>query len=589
METVQSVFPDAPEAVQSFIIPQDFQLQETRVLDCRSKSPKPILNSPAIISREINSADTDLPDFYEITFLYRGIWKKINVKPSEISDARKLVGKLADNGIRVTTRQAGCAAEYFNTFIEINESQIPRVPGYTKLGWRSQNFILPTLNDGSYVIHDVQANEKIRRKGSRQISLDLLKKVNRYPFARLLVAANLAAPIVELAGCRNFIIDLISPSQQGKSMALLFANSLWAHPKWMVNFNATTNAAEEFAAARNSLPTNINEWQMTDSKRREEIANQIIHRFSEGEGRSRLNRNGDPRPTKSWHGIMVTTSEQPLTNENTFQGVKTRCLEIEVESVFADAVNGEWIVNQALCKEILYGICDNYGHLGPEFIQFLQNELKNDPIYENLRKEYRELYDIIQNSANNKLLPSYAEYLASITMADIRKNILFFEMQQDEAISDSLAFIKPFIAQLPITTDLQDAYRAKLAMFDYISSHSAHFIPWKEPDSSQNLMQPSFARDPEMGFYLPDGLWMYPTSARQILKELGFADRKILREWAQKGDILCKDGDPSQISFLKTDSNGKRAHGIRLDFFQILQNASDLDQPEEVDPDSIPY
>ena len=585
--TVGDIFSHAPECIRDLKIPYEFELQRTRVVDLRGKNPRPILNTPAVISREYYANDTELPEFYEIMYLYRGKWMKCHVKPSEISDSRELVKKLSEKGIHVTTRQSGAAAEYFNTFLEMNEEAIERMRGYSKLGWHGRDFILPTLNDGSYVIYENASMSEIRRHGARQISIDLLKRVNKYPYARLLVDANLAAPLLELIGCRNFTLDLICPSHQGKTTALLFANSLWGSQKWMANFNSTTNAAEEFSASRNSLPTNINEWQLTDSRYRDEKSNQVIHRHSEGVGKARLNRDGSSKPTKSWHGIQIVTSEEPLTSESSFQGVKTRCWEVSPDTVLGDRKDGQIMVNFQLCKDIQELTKYNYGHLGPEFIQNLLKEFENDPEFSRLREENRTFFDIIVEERKWQINTSHADFLAAIACANFRVNLWFLGMTEEDAWEATLKMIGRFLNEFKTENSMTDAERAKNGIIDWYEQNKFHFIQYApqfesngQVDGINHEPRISIVRDPIHGFWTSEMLYFYPQSLRRALKELNFSDRKIMNEWGQQGYL---DGVDGKHRVRRRDGNGDVHWGIGLKFITPQQNSDETDENEAME------
>ena len=600
-DTVGEIFPNAPESIRDLKIPNGFSLKKTRIVDERGKIPKAIINTPVVISRVISYADNDKPAFYELTYLSREKWRTCIAKPNVISDAKSLVTTLPGEGILVSSKQSGAAGEFFNSFIEINQNAIPSIKMYQKLGWHGAEFILPSLNKGEYLIEDPMANEKIKRAGDREISIEILREISKYPFARLLVDANFAATLVEKVDCRNFLIDLIATSSSGKSMALQFANSMWGAQNWMANFNATTNAAEEFATARNSLPTNVNEWQMTDAKRREEIANQIVHRFSEGEGRARLNRDGTPKPTKSWHGILITTSEQELTAENAFQGVKTRTLEIRADTVIGyKNKHGKLILDQRLCKKILNKTKRNFGHLGAEFIEKLKEEFQNDMEFKDLLNESLTYFDFVMNLRNNEILTSYAEYIAVLACAHYRVDKYFLEKSDAEAMDSTLKFIDFLAKLLPTNEEISDIHRAKSSIIDWIQAYIGHFTPWNDYTEGNNQIDgipqdfPKFKiapKDPIYGFWLKDELYVNPSELKRVLAERGFSAQKIIKEWAMNGDIEVS-ADKKNLSIIKKDADGNPKRVIGLSFiheFEIAENQENAPSNEDIPLEKIPF
>ena len=571
-DIIGKIFPNAPDVIRNLKIPSGFTVSNGHVSDTRGRYEKTIINSPVVISREFVAVDSNVPMYYELMHYYRGVWQTCLVRPVAISDSKTLTQTLPMYGIRVSGKFAGLASEYLNTFIEANESKLPQCKVYSRLGWHGNEFILPTLNDGRYRIDDPQANDNIKVAGNRNVTLNLLRKINRYPYARLLVDANFAPPLLQLINCRNFIIDLICPSHLGKTTALQFANSMWGRPQWMVNFNATINAASEFGTHRNSLPTNVNEWQMIQKKDREEIANQIIHRFSEGEGRSRCDKNGNPIPTKSWNGILITTSEQALTSENTFQGVKTRCLEIRSKIIIGTIDRlGQENLDHELCKEIQDAVKSNYGHFGAEFIQKLQEEISNDLNFKKIREEATEYYQIVMEFCDNKIISSYADYIVVIAMAHYRCNKWFLYMSDVDNKAETIRFIKFFAKDLPTRESMLDSERAKTALIDWVLSYKYHFIPWVKDSTPTDFnlsrpVMPYTIRDPIYGFWIQNELYGYKNSISEALKMLGFDAKKILAEWKNRGDI---ESEADRVTVRRVDPDGNRVPVVSLKFVSV--------------------
>lgn len=599
---VTDIFQDSPDSFAKIKIPPEFDITQSHITDLRGKKPKVIINSPVIVSGVFVSATSDFPLYYQISIWYNLKWYACRVKPQCLSDSRSMINTLSAYGILISSKNTGFASDFFNTFIEYNRENLPKFPIYEKLGWHGFDFILPSLNDGSYCINDPSSNEQIQIHGSRDISIDLLRKISKYPYARLILDVNLAAPLLELVNCRNFILDLACKSHQGKTTAMLFANSIWASPSWMVHFNATTNAVGEFGATRNSLPTNANEWQMTDARNRDSIADQIVHRFSEGTGRLRLNRDGSPRSAKSWRGILVITSEEKLTSDYAFQGVKSRCLEIIADTVigFVDS-SGKSVINHDLCKEIHDKTQDHYGHLGAEFIQKLREEFAEDPDFKGLKELASGFFDLAMNVQKERILSSYADYLAVIACAHYKAQQYFLKQTKSEAMLSTIEFLRFFANQAPTENSLLDAERAKSVIIDWIHSYIAHFIRTKtsmiqKPGMEVNLSAENMEiRDPCYGFFVDDEIYVFPQILKDSLKKYGFNGEKIIREWIETNAIIAQTGQSSRhLGVLKKNPmDGKRVRVIGLKFFNEIENTPEpndsSDDENDIPPEQIPF
>ena len=570
---IGEIFEECPELIRELIIPEGFELNESHILDLRGKTPRKIINTPVVISREISSNETELPDFYELMYQYRGKWLTCRAKPTELCDSRKLVEQLSANGILVTTRQGGSAAEYFASFLELNVKSIKRVKGYRKLGWHGNKFIIPTITNENCIIYETFSSKQIQKKGKRAIQIELFREISKYPDARILVDANLAAPLLEKLNCRNFIIDIVCKSQRGKTSALLFANSLWGTQKWMCSFNSTINASESFAIERNSLPTNINEWQLTNKRDREQIADQLIHRFGEGIGRARNTREGKLKEYQEYRGIAIVTSEEQITSDNAVQGIKTRCLEIESTNVMGYTLeSGEEFVDYDLCDRIQELTQLHYGYLGAEFIENILKAYADDPEFKRMRQMKQKVFDLIMKARNRKINKSHADFLSVIAVANYHANRYFLKMAHNDAIEEMIKMVSSFSMRLAEETSMTDAERAKNAIIDTYEQLRQHFLPpavtytkMTENPFNEKLVQFPL-KDPIMGFWTSDYvLYWNPQSLKATLKSLGFSDRKILKEWNELGWLDLSKGDHRA---LVKAADGARYRGYGLSFIE---------------------
>lgn len=609
LDTVGVYFPYAPEIIKSLKIPSEFAIESNRVLDLRGKNPRTAMYAPIFISRRLVEVDSSNLKYYEIYYFENNQWKTRIIEPLTISDSKTMVARFANIEGVVNSRSAGYASDFLMEFYTLNKDNIQRVPLYTKLGWNGNKFILPTLNDGSYVIEDQSLNSIIARKGDRQVQIDLLRRISKHPFAELMADANFAAPLLEKIGCRNFIINFVCKSGSGKTTALRLASSLAGSPEWLVTFNGTANAIENAFAVKNSLCTNIDEFQMVSKKNWDEVANQIIHRFSEGAGKARMNKELKSREIKRYRGIMLATSENPITSETVLLGLKRRCLTFHVDYFLNYRDGSLETLDKELCDDINDFVETDYGYLLPEFIDNVQKEFRDDQKYSRLKTEFKEFRRILRQSrASDPSLDDYYDYLSAIACAHYYRNIFFFEMSRDESLAETLNYISQFVAVLPSSNELSDAERAKNAIAEWFPLYQQHFTPYTPKDLNGSHKQvdgiphtgensdgafniPKITKDPEYGFWDGDELWMYTGALKTILKNLGFNPEQIFREW-QNRKIADVRNEKGHWGYRKTHPQTKtRVRAIPLDFIHIPEEVPDTSTSdlEDVPDEQIPF
>ena len=233
---ISHIFPDAPNDILDLVIPDGFEMNPRGIVDYRRKYPQDVADSPILISSLVKNVSTGFEDI-ECRTLIRKKWISFILPANILPNSQKLAETLATYGVNVNAKQSRNISEFLGKFKSLNEEHFPIVLSYNKLGWirdsrgKVTDFILPTIDSSERRIFT--CSSELKKQGDRQISIDLLRKISKYPFARILTDSNLAAPLLNFTNCRPFVLNLHTKSHHGKTMALQFANSLWGSPQWM--------------------------------------------------------------------------------------------------------------------------------------------------------------------------------------------------------------------------------------------------------------------------------------------------------------------------------------------------------------------
>lgn len=194
----------------------------------------------------------------------------------------------------------------------------------------------------------------------------------------------------------------------------------------MGSFNSTAVGLERKAAILRNLPFGLDELQVLNERRLSPA--QIVYSLGNGTGKTRGSRNGKLQETPTWRNCIICTGEQPISSENSMDGVNTRVLELYGQPI-SDPEYGR-LVHQVSES--------NYGFAGKAFIQFLQQNVL--PIRGKLRQDYALIRDALKDRfALHSADPGvHLDNVAVLTLADYYSSLALFRMSKDDAWVEAL-------------------------------------------------------------------------------------------------------------------------------------------------------
>ena len=382
---------------------------------------------PVLPTRRLINVDSDLEKI-ELSFKKgkgkRG-WKKIIVDKKVIASANQIVS-LSEYGIAVTSENAKYLVQYLHDIENLNYEEIPENNSVTRLGWIHGYGFSPYIND---LVFDGDKSFKhvfdsVRQVGSFDKWLEVAKEVRKKNnFVRLVLSASFASVLVDPCDALPFFVHLWGGSENGKTVSIFLAASVWANPmkgKYPVTFNNTYVYQELMAGFTNSMPLVLNELQVEKSKDFDEM----IYKLCEGVGRGRGAKQGGVREHQTWSNCILTTGEDPISKASSGGGAVNRVIQLDCqdEKLFDDPVGVIKLINS------------NYGHAGKKFVDRLMNE---DYINEAKAIQTRYLKELSQGKSTEKQAIS----ASLILTADKLTSDLFFEGEKALTVSD----IEPFL------------------------------------------------------------------------------------------------------------------------------------------------
>lgn len=537
-------------------VPENFSFGQKGVYyqtTTREGVPKYIraCGTPILISRRIYNLDT-AQEKVEVAFKYFNAWRHV-VQPKNAVYTARNVTCLANYGVNVTSETAKYLVRYLSELENCNQEIIPMEPAVSYLGWRQENgeqiFLTPTDPRYHFDMDDSgEITSAFVIRGDFAAWLAKSREVRAYPAARFILAASFATPLLKVFQHRNFMIYFWGTSGGGKTAAMTWALSVWGlASQLMVNFNMSMSGLEGRLALTNDLPAGINERQAAGGGRdKQEWLERIVYMVEGGRGKARATTSGI-RKTLSWRTIGLACGEEPLSTEESIQGVKTRLLEF----------NSFPVVPNELAKSLYAASAQHCGHAGKYFTDRLVAEFKANPgvIYDT--------YTAIQE----ELAAGWPEYfsvhvdaVALVCLADFLASQWLFCLTPDQARDEARSLASYIMGQLPNRAQISDTERSWEFVKGWILSNADRI------DHFGGGYRDARAT-PKYGVEDDGYIYLYPAILSKAMDEAGFTAQKNIKEWASMGRIeaevyggerrckVQKMVDGVKTRFIKIDKN----------------------------------
>lgn len=387
-----------------------------------------LCHQPVVITARLENIDNGT-EMMEIAFMRNGKWKTLRASRSNLFNKNALI-RFADSGLLVSSDNAEGMVRYFTDYETENNDVIPFIRSVSRIGWIGRREFYPYVTDGE-IVFDSEDGEDIlpalAARGSFDVWLETAKALRASPVSRAMLAGSLVSPMLTPLQNRVINIHFWYASGSGKTAALKFALSVWGNPlKLMGNFNSTAVGLERRAGMLKHLPLGLDELQVLNEKRLS--SSTIVYALGNGYGKTRGSRSGGLQEVPTWLNSIISTGEQPITNETSMDGVNTRVLEIYGQPI-EDAEYGRYV--HQVSEE-------NYGFAGERFICYLIESVL--PVKGKLDKDFSKLRDELNSSFEMLDMGDPGVHLDNITaivLADRYSSECLFGMDEDVAAAEA--------------------------------------------------------------------------------------------------------------------------------------------------------
>lgn len=546
-----------PDLPVELALPPNFKFEKSGVLYIRKTQDGDIMTykaagAPVVISERLFNVDLETEKL-EICFRYLNRWRRVLFPRSTVFDARKVM-RLADFGVPVSSESSKYLVKWFDALADSNKDTIPVTQAVSKLGWRGdREFVLPNFNQKYRIDIDDDGSQRscsgFTAAGNRDEWVSRMQYLRQSPKARFILAASFAAPLLRILGQRNFILHNWGNSQDGKTATLWAAMSVWGNPdKLLGTFDTTSTAMERKAALHSDLPLAINEREVLNQHRKNDI-NPLLYILGEGRGRNRGNKTG-LQIMATWRTIVLSTGEGTLSNSSSLDGVMTRVLEI---------CDGPLAHDREFARGLYHFLPRCHGHVGPEFIGQL---LVAD--YGTIFSTYREFQALFRANYPDRI-DSHIDAVACVATADYLSSAWVFGESWDMSRAGAVAMAGHVLAGLVTRSEASESERAWESFVDWMAENQDRF--------SSNSYGSRF------GYREGMEICVIRSVVDRFLSEHFSSSRRVIRDWAAAGKIqIYQEKGKIRYDFMgKGLEGGLRPRVMKLKGF-IFANSGTVEQ-----------
>ena len=329
-------------------------------------------------------------------------WQPLTMRQAYLTDgSREFAGVVADQGIVLSSKKQ---TEYFQimlrSYMDKLRQQRTMTNLYSTMGWKNNyaewvmgDAILRRNKDGSVQEQQVVLSSSSQRLGhdlySAQGTLEewcqftsLAQKANM-PAHMLSVMVSLSSPFYIFTGLKSTVVSLYGPTGCGKTLAQLWAQSIWGDPT-KLHFAAkyTQNALFSRFALYAHMPLTVDETTLMDVK----DVGDFLYWVTQGRDKARLTRSAEERESKEWAAPSIISTNKSMNSKLVASGLETtaqmaRLLEVNLPShqLFTEG--------SLAGREIYNFLATHYGTAGRAFVSKLL-ELGPDAVKAMLDESY---------------------------------------------------------------------------------------------------------------------------------------------------------------------------------------------------------
>ena len=518
-------------AVKGMLVPENWIVDDTgiRHMEMVFGELKPVLVStePVFVSKKLVNVD-DGTEKLETTYRRNGKYKKLIAPRADMLNRNAII-KYADDGFPVSSGTASRLTSYISEMEAVNNRVIPIQRSIRRAGWVGDEFFPYSLKGGIVAQSDGSETERLlealHKQGDEAVWMGTAEQLRRLPFARAMLAASFASPLLEKLQHRNIYIHIWCDSRGGKTAVLKFSISIWGNPRVLVSkYFSTIVGMERLAGTLKHLPFALDELQTLNQKRLS--VNDVVYTLGNGMGKTRGRVSNGIQHVEEWHNCILSTGEQPMSSDSSMDGVNTRLMEL----------NAVPLPDEQLAQELHRVSEKNYGFAGEKFICWLVQNLDRLP------RDYVSIRSALE-SGNIQL-----DNVAVLGLADFYSSIAVFGLPEQQAFSEAVDLCKALLKNLDDNAPKNSTIAAWEFVAGWVASNKARFC-----DRSM------FHEVTQVYGTIENGkVYVIAKELNSALEEAGYSYRKCVKGFQEKGFIESFTDSEGKAR----SQTGKRINGV---------------------------
>ena len=361
---------------------------------------------------------------------------------------------------------------------------------------------------------------------STELSLALAIGYSAVVVARLKDEADLGTVIVNLCGT----------SSTGKSTAEMLMCSPFMNPaisnsgqSLSVSAQSTLNALYQLFEGVYGVPcvvddiTTNSKFTMTD----------IVYALAQGAPKRRLNGNCEARKSEGWCGVIIASSESPITDfTDGYQGVKARVLH---------TYGLQWTKSAEEAKLVKRTVRKNFGFTGKEFADYVAS-IPIEELYDRFEDSIESVQKLMVKKDNltDRIADKYAAVYLTVELLHEK---FAYGLSADRLLT---CFIQPEQDSIEERDNTLKAYNC---VVDFVYRHEARFLQDRQMDDRMmSLYNSDYRPNNVYGKIIKYKTHWEVRLLEDITKEildkngLGGEIRGIRQKWVERG-LTKGDGD----------------------------------------------
>ncbi|SLN53609.1 hypothetical protein ROG8370_02406 [Roseovarius gaetbuli] len=323
-----------------------------------------------------------------------GNWHECILDAREISKSSNAVlAPLFDLGLELAPVTK--AADSVMTLLRSWQPDTPYLR-FDRLGWTSKTHDAFVLGEGrvlgeALVATDSVSEDLMAAMSSKGTLAAWREEVGMScvgnSLMMLAVSHAFTGPLLSVLGMNGGGFHLRGLSSRGKSTIQYVATSVWGARPLLQSWDGTPSGFEGIAAAFNDTFLNIEELHKADAR----TLGANIYMLANGEGRLRAKSNGGLQTPQRWRVPVLSSGEISLEEHMASAGRKmTKGQDVRLINLEADGrtfgafddLHGD-LNGKLFAERIDRASLENYGHVGPLFVEKLMKNLDEKQNYQN--------------------------------------------------------------------------------------------------------------------------------------------------------------------------------------------------------------